>query len=133
MHDRWVALLAAAVGHSEFISQPTVQYRQHGANVVGATLESTSLLHAIRKQRRPDLRLKQFWINQELTAALLRIHGEELPPRSREQLDAYLRIGRSSSRWTRIALFLRYRFFRGGLPRNLNTLWDLWHLKPPIR
>jgi glycosyltransferase involved in cell wall biosynthesis len=36
MHDWWLALIAAAVGKIVFIDHPTVLYRQHEANVVGA-------------------------------------------------------------------------------------------------
>jgi len=36
MHDWWLALLASAFGEIGFVKQPTVLYRQHGANQVGA-------------------------------------------------------------------------------------------------
>lgn len=41
MHDWWIALVAILFGESDFVEQPTVLYRQHGLNVVGA--ESFSL------------------------------------------------------------------------------------------
>lgn len=37
MHDHWLALVCAATGRIRFIDQALVYYRQHGANVVGAT------------------------------------------------------------------------------------------------
>lgn len=37
MHDWWLAQLAAAVGKVGFVDSPTVFYRQHGLNVVGAS------------------------------------------------------------------------------------------------
>ena len=36
MHDWWLALCAAAFGQIGFIEEPTVLYRQHGKNEVGA-------------------------------------------------------------------------------------------------
>lgn len=36
MHDWWLALLAATFGGIGFVDEPTVLYRQHGANTVGA-------------------------------------------------------------------------------------------------
>ncbi len=36
MHDAWVACVAAAVGHTVYLPEPLVQYRQHGANAIGA-------------------------------------------------------------------------------------------------
>lgn len=37
MHDWWMALVATCFGKIEFIDEPTILYRQHGNNVVGAT------------------------------------------------------------------------------------------------
>jgi glycosyltransferase involved in cell wall biosynthesis len=37
MHDMWMAWIAAYFGKIAYISEPTVLYRQHGNNVVGAT------------------------------------------------------------------------------------------------
>ena len=34
-HDGWLGLIAASVGKIGFIKEPTLYYRQHGANVVG--------------------------------------------------------------------------------------------------
>ena len=36
MHDWWVALCAAAMGHSRYLPTPLVRYRQHAGNQVGA-------------------------------------------------------------------------------------------------
>jgi hypothetical protein len=36
MHDWWLALVASRFGEIAFLPDPTVQYRQHGANVLGA-------------------------------------------------------------------------------------------------
>ena len=36
MHDWWLALIAAALGHIGFLPEPTIYYRQHGDNSVGA-------------------------------------------------------------------------------------------------
>lgn len=36
MHDWWVAMVAAVGGKTRFLSAPTVKYRQHGGNTLGA-------------------------------------------------------------------------------------------------
>ena len=36
MHDWWLALVASAFGHIGFVDRPTISYRQHGANQIGA-------------------------------------------------------------------------------------------------
>lgn len=37
LHDWWAMILAKAFGAAVYISEPTMDYRQHGKNVVGAT------------------------------------------------------------------------------------------------
>lgn len=50
MHDQWCALLAALAGDVFYVDHPTVLYRQHGANVVGARTRSLwQRLGAFRK------------------------------------------------------------------------------------
>lgn len=36
MHDWWMAILASACGTTGFLNEPTIEYRQHGSNSVGA-------------------------------------------------------------------------------------------------
>lgn len=36
MHDQWIALIAAAFGHIDFLPEALYKYRQHGSNVLGA-------------------------------------------------------------------------------------------------
>ncbi|WP_341954136.1 glycosyltransferase family 2 protein [Salinibacterium sp. TMP30] len=37
VHDEWLGVIAAAVASTDFIDHPTIDYRQHGANQIGAT------------------------------------------------------------------------------------------------
>ena len=43
MHDWWIALVASAFGHILAISTPTMLYRQHAANAIGATKPASAL------------------------------------------------------------------------------------------
>lgn len=61
MHDWWAALVAAQFGETAFIDEPTILYRQHGDNSLGA-LEINRLSYIIRrvwqrKQMQESLRL----------------------------------------------------------------------------
>jgi len=37
VHDEWLGIIAAAVASTDFIDETTIDYRQHGANQIGAT------------------------------------------------------------------------------------------------
>ena len=50
MHDWWVALTAAAFGVAGFVSRPTVRYRQHGQNIVGARSMALAMLPQLTRQ-----------------------------------------------------------------------------------
>lgn len=42
MHDWWLALTASAFGKVAYIAEPTVRYRQHDANTIGARRHTTA-------------------------------------------------------------------------------------------
>jgi hypothetical protein len=59
-HDAWLALLAAAAGEVRLLERPTIQYRQHGNNLVGVKKLGTwmEFRHMLWQLRGPaDLRL----------------------------------------------------------------------------
>lgn len=129
MHDRWIGLLATALGHACYLSEPLVLYRQHGGNVVGARVEAETLANVVERSRDSTDRVTQWWVNQDVAAALLRLHGEALRTEDLRLVEAYLRCGQSRSRWIRVGTLLRYRIFRAGWLQNVATLWELWRLK----
>jgi len=47
MHDWWLALIASALGRIEYINFPTILYRQHNANTLGANKKDWKFLRAI--------------------------------------------------------------------------------------
>ncbi|MHB8877671.1 MAG: glycosyltransferase family protein [Myxococcaceae bacterium] len=53
MHDWWLALCAAASGHLGFVPEPSVWYRQHSGNEVGASGYWANLnpLHPVGRRR----------------------------------------------------------------------------------
>lgn len=57
MHDYWLALTAAAFGHICYIDKPTMYYRQHGSNTLGA--KSYSLKFAMQKLKEGRKNMQQ--------------------------------------------------------------------------
>jgi len=51
VHDEWLAAIAAAVGRVRLIAEPFIDYRQHGANVIGA--RRPSLADRLARLREP--------------------------------------------------------------------------------
>jgi glycosyltransferase involved in cell wall biosynthesis len=119
LHDWWLALVAAATGRIERLDEPTVSYRQHGANRVGAVRWGPA--HLARK-------LSSLWDRgymveflaaaQQQAQALLDRFGAELPRQQRRAVEAFAGLGQCgffARRWR----LLRYGFYRSGWTRNL--------------
>jgi hypothetical protein len=125
MHDRWIGLLAAAMGAAAIVPEQTVLYRQHGSNVVGAVAPNSSVpgiaYRAVQSNGRRAERLR----SERQAEALLNLHSDRMPKRSEVLLRAYLRSGRSESAVERVATALRYKFSRGNILKDLVTLVDL--------
>lgn len=51
VHDEWLAVVAAATADADFLEEPLTDYRQHGANQIGATVLTGS--GRIRRLRTP--------------------------------------------------------------------------------
>jgi len=64
MHDWWLALLVNCTGRIGFVDEPTILYRQHGENAIGAR-NARSLWHKLRLLRD----LKQ--VRKNITATYL--------------------------------------------------------------
>lgn len=62
MHDWWLALLAKCFGNIEYISEPTILYRQHGTNQVGT---NQSLTVRLKKSFNLEQLYQQFRLSIE--------------------------------------------------------------------
>lgn len=131
MHDGWIALIASAMGKAAYLPEATVLYRQHGSNVVGAKKAKRAAL--IPQWRFHDERRKQWERSETQGAALLRVHGAELPERAARLLRAYSMCETSPNRVRRVTTLLRHRFFVNAVRPNLAMLWYLWDMKAAKR
>jgi glycosyltransferase involved in cell wall biosynthesis len=131
MHDWWIALLACAFGAAAFVPAPTVLYRQHNANVVGA--ERADRRWEWPVWRKHATRREQWEMTGRQAAALLRVHAATLTVRQQDVLRAYLRCEMEPNRLVRVGTWLRYGFFPHGLKPGLARLWYLWDMKAAKR
>lgn len=86
MHDWWLYLLAAALGTIEFDAEPTVLYRQHAHNVLGA--ENLGWAHAWKRLRRFTGGRRGVRSRQLL--ALHDRYSAVLPPEARRLIESLL-------------------------------------------
>jgi glycosyltransferase involved in cell wall biosynthesis len=124
MHDWWLALAASAFGKVVFIDLPTMLYRQHRSNAVGA--KSGSFLSLIKKGYKKwmspdnDLRRTQ-------AEAFYAAYAKELDPDKKRKMELFLE-SPSLSFLQQKALFLNEGFFWHGFLRNAAKFW----LKSPF-
>jgi glycosyltransferase involved in cell wall biosynthesis len=125
MHDRWIGLLACAIGKSCAVRAQTLLYRQHDRNVAGIEKSTGSLPQLFRRLVRRDARQMQWTISQRQAEAFLRAYSAELSPNHRDLLRAYLQCGARESRIFRITTFIRYGFYRWNSIRDLAVMIDI--------
>ncbi len=104
MHDMWLAQIASALGHIAYVDTPTVYYRQHANNVIGA-----------RENHLGNLKLRtQKTMRENITQAeLLRDRiGMKLDKKQQRLLDSFLRLPRQG------AIARRYGLLRNGFLRS---------------
>lgn len=116
MHDWWLALVAAAFGAISPLPEPTLFYRQHGDNDVGAKgFNVKDIVHRFTNWRKVNTVINRLY--QQAAVFLARYH-DRLTPGQRELLAAFATMG-SASAFERRRRLLKYRFFYTGLLRNI--------------
>ena len=89
MHDWFIALTAASFGHIAFVGQPLTRYRQHTANVIGASSRSL-LVRGIAALRDRKNAKRRILLTYTHTKVFRKLYGSELPAAAQDTVDAYL-------------------------------------------
>ncbi len=115
MHDGWLALIACCFGRIEFVTTPTILYRQHAANQVGA--KNVGSLHYKLGQVKNWQRLKSN-LNDTYAQAdeFVRRYGQELNEEQKSLLLAYADIPRKG-KFNRIKTLIEFDFLKIGASR----------------
>ncbi len=123
MHDWWLALLAAAFGKTAYLDEPTMLYRQHGDNQVGAK-KATGMDFIVRKIKTR----KQTEANYRAAFAqaneLLRLYGDKLTPKQRETVTAYAALAHGS-KLKKIKTIRKYDFRKNTLVRTVGQYFSI--------
>ncbi len=122
-HDHWIALLACTLGRAAWIAESTIQYRQHGGNIVGAAEAQGSALQRLLGNTAFEARrtVRQRMQTQALT--FLKTYHDRLNPRQQRTFDAYITLD-AAPNVERLRRKITHGLWRGTLTRNLTDLAD---------
>lgn len=109
MHDWWLGLLASSLGEVAYLDTPTILYRQHDNNQVGAidVFSGAYFLKLLRRAFRPGQRS----LNPPLQAgAFERCYGQLLSDSHLETIRAYSRFP-EMGRLSRLKTTIKYKLY----------------------
>lgn len=120
MHDWWLALIASAFGIIDYISCPTVLYRQHPAQNTGARNYSlfSSVPYFFRNREKILRTLARTFDQAE---EFYTLYESKLSDESKICLSNYLKL-KSSRFMEKFFILYRNNFFKHGLLRNIGFL-----------
>jgi glycosyltransferase involved in cell wall biosynthesis len=119
MHDWWLGLVAASCGKIGYLSQPTVLYRQHENNQVGA--QGLTQQFILSRLQQP-YRIRAYYQKTIKQAQIfLERYGSQLDSDTQQILCAYATLN-DQSFWQKRSLILKYGLFDTGWMRNLALL-----------
>ncbi|MBN2324073.1 MAG: glycosyltransferase family 2 protein [Spirochaetes bacterium] len=116
MHDWWLALVASAFGIVEYVDHPTVLYRQHGINVVGA--KEWGIRYLIKSLLNFEEKSESMKRTIDQAACFFQTYRSDLDEKKNAAAEAYSSITEGSFLRKRATL-IKYRLFKAGFMRNL--------------
>ena len=119
MHDWYLALLAAACGRVGFLDEATIDYRQHGGNVVGAK-NARSPAYLLKRLRSHDAK-DAFRRTTNQAASLLTSYGNFMPAEARSVCQAFQALPQQS-KLSRLRCYHRCHFWKQNLTRRIGQL-----------
>ncbi len=117
MHDYFLTLVAALFGRIVYLDEPTMYYRQHGVNVLGAQGYGWSYLRNRLRSGREAIRERLFRQADQARFLLARF-GDRLDPAQRELLTAFGSL-REQGFWARRRTLWHYDIRKNGFLRNV--------------
>lgn len=119
VHDWWIALYAACCGRLVLLDEPTLFYRQHGANTCGAQDmgDIRYMAERLKKRENASLMLKYGYRQAAELAAVLKEAGEEPP----ELLKGYGEL-EGKPYLKRLAFVLKHGILKDGIVRRAGQM-----------
>lgn len=122
MHDHWLALIAIVFGRLGYLNAPTIDYRQHSDNSVGAP-DARSMAYLWQRFRRGKEQFRQdMKMSAEQCGYFCQIYASCIENKKMLQLlDNYASLY-IKTKPARIRTFFRYGFWKKGVLRKIMQL-----------
>lgn len=114
MHDWVAAVLATAVGKVGFVDTPTMLYRQHAINSVGAKKYGIALFVSKLK----DAQMRKSLVDTTIQAGEIAKLYQDILNQEKYQLLYQYSIIWEKSKLQRICFYLKHKVLKKGLPRQ---------------
>lgn len=124
MHDYWAALIAKVFGKIGFVNEPTMYYRQHGHNSVGAKHAGNPVYLYQRLREGKNTYRRMMIESMEQIQGFVSVYGEDI-----ENLDVYELLNTYGDLYykgkiRRLAFYKNYHVLKEGNIRKLmQWLW----------
>ena len=126
MHDWWLALVAALLGHVVYLNEPTLLYRQHRNNAIGA--KPWGIKRIWQQMQKPATLQQAMLRTMSQAQALLDRYRNQISQEQINLIEAYARLP-FASKTERIRMVLQNRLFRHGAIRTAGFLAGLLILR----
>ena len=119
MHDWWLALIAAAMGSAGYLNEATIDYRQHGNNVVGAK-NTRSAAYILKKIKNDGVQtaMRQTYAQAQVFEDCF---GAMLDSDARKTVQTYAAMAHKNG-FVRRVNYLKYGFLKCGVQRIIAQL-----------
>lgn len=120
MHDWWITLAASCFGNIICLQRPTILYRQHQKNVIGATQVNTPLF--LFKRLTGDTQVREtLLLSIKQAKTFLHVYQSQLSTEQIQILTAFINITKHH-KLSRIAIAFKYHFLKQGIIQIIGEL-----------
>lgn len=121
MHDYWLMLVAAAFGHIEYINTPTMYYRQHGSNQLGA--KNNSFISALKNMKTGKENLKNTVMKNIYQAeAFYNQYYDKLSEKNKFILNEFISL-KDKRNISFIKSIISNKFYKSGFFKNIGLIY----------